>query len=91
MKKKKVFSTLNTLIAIAFMSVAATATAIFSVVKATLVINEDTFFTYVEPTTNYEYHCYSIEGESSKIAISWGMAPSATPTNLTVPWMEANK
>lgn len=90
MKKKKVFSTLNTLIAIAFMSVAATATAIFSVVKATLVINEDTFFTYVEPTTNYEYHCYSIEGESSKIAISWGMAPSATPTNLTVPSTVSN-
>lgn len=90
MKKKKVFSTLNTLIAIAFMSVAATATAIFGVVKATLVINEDTFFTYVDPSTNYEYHCYSIEGESSKIAISWGMAPSATPTNLTVPSAVSN-
>lgn len=51
---------------------------------ATYVINDDSYFTYTDANSNV-FKCYSITGEDNKVAIAWGMDPSATPSHLTVP------
>ena len=47
-------------------------------------VSNNSYFTYTDGS-GYTYKCYSIEGENDKVAIAWGMNPSDTPTNLTVP------
>lgn len=51
---------------------------------AAYVINDNSYFTYTDANNN-TFKCYSIDGQNDKVAIAWGMEPSDTPTNLTVP------
>ena len=51
---------------------------------AAYVIDENSYFTYTDPYGQI-FKCYSITGESTKVAIAWGMDPSAAPQNLEVP------
>ncbi len=51
---------------------------------AAYVIDDNSYFTYTDGD-GYTYKCYSITGQSTKVAIAWGMDPSDTPTDLIVP------